>query len=213
MLEDLIKELKEGIDLDSFSVITEDVEKGRLKDQFYLPIYLVKGGEKKRLLYMSVYLGNPPHYRGWIELFGINDELTFNGDKISYFDSNLERELISLISSHSRAGEKLFIEYQQDEETLSASNRGIPEPLTRLGHLLFQNGYTWFKDWYFAEGFNEGGQKLQGEKPIDGKNRQRHFREIVKDVKRFLSNRSEEMDKVEENAVERARELIAEVDR
>ncbi|MFO7791394.1 MAG: DUF1122 family protein [Candidatus Saliniplasma sp.] len=210
MLEDLIKELKEGVDLDIYSVVTEDVDKGRLKDQFYLPIYLVKGEHKRKLLYMSVYLGNKPYYKGWVELFGINNELTFKGDKISYFGSNIENNLISLISQHSSAGEKLFIEYQRDEETLSASNRGIPEPLTRLGHLLFQNGYTWFKDWYFAEGFNEGGQKLQGEKPIDDESREMHLQDIVDDAQKFL-NRSEGIDKVEKNAVERGKKLLEEV--
>ena len=211
MLEDLMEELKEGVDLSSYSIIAEGVEKGRLKDQFYLPIYLVKGEEKERLLYMSIYLGKRPYYKGWVELFGINDELDLGGDEVSYFGSDIEDDLISLISQHSSAGEKLFIEYQRDRETLSGSNRGIPEPLTRLGYLLFVNGYTWFKDWYFAEGFNEGGQKLQGEKPIDEESEERHIQDIVDDVQKFL-NRSEDMDKVEKNAVERGKELLEEVD-
>jgi len=207
-----MEELKEGVDLSSYSIIAEGVEKGRLKDQFYLPIYLVKGEEMERLLYMSIYLGKRPYYKGWVELFSINDELDLGGDEVSYFGSDIEDDLISLISQHSSAGEKLFVEYQRDRETLSGSNRGIPEPLTRLGHLLFENGYTWFKDWYFAEGFNEGGQKLQGEKPIDEESEESHLRDIVDDVRKFLDS-SEETDKVEKNAVERGKELLEEVDK
>jgi hypothetical protein len=48
-------------------------------------------------------------------------------------------------------------------------------------------GFTWFKDWYFPEGGNEGGQKLQGEKPLDKKSRERHLMRIHDEVMFFLS--------------------------
>ncbi|MHA1209321.1 MAG: DUF1122 family protein [Candidatus Freyarchaeota archaeon] len=46
-----------------------------------------------------------------------------------------------------------------------------------LGYKLFQLGFTWFKDWYFAEGFWEGGVKLQGEKTNE-QNRNRQLEKI-----------------------------------
>lgn len=45
-------------------------------------------------------------------------------------------------------------------------NGECPEVITHLGFLLFNNGCTWFKEWFLPEGGFEGGQKLQGEKPV-----------------------------------------------
>ena len=43
---------------------------------------------------------------------------------------------------------------------------GFPPALTRQGYRLLEYGFTWSKDWYFSEGGHEGGQKIQGEKPL-----------------------------------------------
>lgn len=61
----------------------------------------------------------------------------------------------------------------------------MPPPVSRLGYKLFKLGFTWFKDWYFAEGFWEGRQKLQGEKPND-ESRIRQFKQIYIEVEAFL---------------------------
>ncbi|MFW6040310.1 MAG: DUF1122 family protein [Thermoplasmatota archaeon] len=187
MLKNLIDDLKEGKKINRYILKAKNEEEGRLKGQHYLPIHLLREKKNKRLLYMSIYLGNEPYYRGWVELFGINHQLFFEGNKINYFGSDIEGKLIRMISSHSIGGEKIFIEYQGDNKTISDLSMAFPEPVSRLGYLLFQNGYTWFKDWYFAEGYNEGGQKLQGEKPLDEGYRKKHIKDIKDRVEEFIS--------------------------
>jgi hypothetical protein len=51
---------------------------------------------------------------------------------------------------------------------------------------LFRRGFTWFKDWYFPEGFMEGDQKLQAEKPIDEHASQRHRARWVREINVFI---------------------------
>lgn len=51
-----------------------------------------------------------------------------------------------------------------------------------------------FKDWYFPEGGNEGAQKLQGEKPLNEKLKNKHLIKIRDEVLSFL-NEIEKHDK------------------
>jgi hypothetical protein len=52
--------------------------------------------------------------------------------------------------------------------------------------MLLENGFTWFKNWYFAEGFMEGSPKIQGEKPLDENHRMRLLQEVCGEVEDFL---------------------------
>jgi hypothetical protein len=64
----------------------------------------------------------------------------------------------------------------------------VPPVLTRLGYRLFLLGFTWFKDWYFSSRGHEGGQKLQGEKPLDDSARRRHLDRIKSEAELFLQS-------------------------
>jgi hypothetical protein len=92
-----------------------------------------------------------------------------------------------LLSSFLRSGEKIFIGYDTDQETSYGLTYGFPVAATRLGFVLFQHGFTWFKDWYFPEGGLEGGQKLQGEKPLNLKSKHQHLHQIKKELSTFLN--------------------------
>ena len=62
---------------------------------------------------------------------------------------------------------RLFVYYEHP--ALAATplllGAGVPPAATELGWLLWRAGARWFKDWYFAEGWSEGGRKLQGTLP------------------------------------------------
>ena len=64
-------------------------------------------------------------------------------------------------------GSHIMVEYSGDRETGEGLTHAVPAPATPLGNVLWRCGCRWFKDWYFAEGFMEGGIKLQGEKPLN----------------------------------------------
>ncbi len=160
---------------------------GRFPEEKNIEIYIIFKSVWKRLLVMKVFYGRLPYYRKWVEVFLINDNLTFDDRIFKFTGSIYEEKLIECLSKFLGGGERLFIGYMYDAETKRALELGIPPPLTRLGYILFQKGFTWFKDWYFPEGFMEGGPKLQAEKPINGESRRRHVEEICKEVRENIN--------------------------
>ncbi len=159
-------------------VFKEEVP-GRIKGHTYAKLY----SQNDFLMYLGIYEGELPYYYPWIELFGIEP----HRNKEYFFGSGLEEFLIKSCSEELPPGGRSFVEYSEDEETQRELNEGVPPPLSRIGFLMLKHGFTWFKDWYFPEGFNEGGYKLQGEKPLNEKRRKAHMESIRKNVKDFTS--------------------------
>jgi hypothetical protein len=128
----------------------------------------------------------------------------------SYLNSDIEKKMISLCCQHLPSAGKIFISYDQDMETAKGLMLHIPPPLTRLGFLLFQDGCTWFKDWYFPEGGMEGGQKLQGEKPLDQKNKERQMQEMRKQIMSYIDSKKDvyNLELVEQKALARGTDAL-----
>jgi len=63
-------------------------------------------------------------------------------------------------------GGRVMVGYEALPETLEALQRGVPPILTPLGEVLREAGFWAFKDWYYPEGWAEGGRKLQAERPL-----------------------------------------------
>ncbi len=185
MLEGLIDEFQEGFELDNCKIYAAEVYDGRVSKQRYLDIFVSRNNREKELCILSIYPGKRPHYHPWVEMFKISDDLGLGGECEKYFGSTIEEMLLDKFSSYLRGGGRIFIEYGKDEETRYGLSRGYPAVVTRLGYLLFKRDFTWFKDWYFAEGFNEGNQKLQGEKPLDEEHKQRHLQNIEDEIVEF----------------------------
>ncbi|MEM0068061.1 MAG: DUF1122 family protein [Saccharolobus sp.] len=95
----------------------------------------------------------------------------------------LEINLFRLIYNFLEAGSKLFVTYIRDDETRKMLYYNFHPVETPLGLALLSSGFTWFKDWYFPEGGNEGFPKLQSNKPLDITEAIRQLREIQKEVK------------------------------
>ncbi|MEN4018568.1 MAG: DUF1122 family protein [Methanobacterium sp.] len=176
-----------------------------------MDIYIRKDNNEDYVLSAKIFLGRKPHYLPWVELFNIHNRLDIGGDIHFYFDSTYEKELISHFSSFLDPAGRIFIEYLQDAETMYGLQSGFPPATTRLGFRLFENGFTWFKDWYFPEGFMEGGQKLQGEKTSDIESKNRQIIQILKEIKAFLekTDLSGEHDHYGRNVVERTKKILA----
>jgi len=208
MLERLIDQLKDtGHRNGEFTFHLGDTREGRLRGQVYADLYL-KRKEKKRLMRLSFYEGNEPYYKAWIELFSIRPVLRFDHLTFHYFGSEREKTLFDTIGSFLSEGGRIFVEYRSDEETKKELSKGVPEPCTRLGHEFFKRDFTWFKDWYFAEGFYEGSQKLQAEKAIDEEHRKKHLAKIEKDVARLLKKSD-----VKSKVRERAQDVLDEIEK
>lgn len=98
-------------------------------------------------------------------------------------DNDDDIDLITCCADQLVPGSHIMIQYT-DSLTAEALNIDIPPPATPIGHLLFINGFTWFKDWYIAEGWREGGQKLQANKP----RRTDHLTDLRSDLRTFLDD-------------------------
>ncbi|HCO39717.1 MAG: DUF1122 family protein [Aquificota bacterium] len=140
-MEEFKKELSQHFDL-------YKVEVGRFIEEEN--ITLTKDG--KRLMYIKAFYGRKPYWKEWIELFHIDP---------AFFSSELEDKLYGIISKYFR---RVFVEYYEDKQTLEELKAGKPPEETRLGSKLKALGYTYLRDWYYPEGWMEGGYKLQAER-------------------------------------------------
>lgn len=182
-MSDLISTLYGGVEFDGFTLKIGELKEGRIMGHRYASLYVVSKEHKSFLMVLGIYEGKPPYYLPWIEWFSIDPSAL--ADK--FFGSEVEKDLLELCASKLPEGGKLFVEYSEDEETGKELNFGVPPPVTRMGFLMLYRGFTWFKDWYFPEGFNEGGQKLQGEKPLDRERRDAHMEVIRREVEGFMA--------------------------
>ena len=211
--EELLLEAESGIEAGDARAYARNVKPCGPKGILNLEVYLRDGSAEEHLLCMALFPGRRPHYRPWMELFCIREAAA----GVSYFGSEVEDKLLEFLCAGLGPGGKIFVEYYYDRETYCGLAMGFPPAITRQGYKLFRLGFTWFKDWYFSEGGHEGGQKLQGERPLDEAARRKHMQRIKTEVEAFLE-RSEDW-KLEGEALEyllrakeRARELLAGID-
>jgi len=188
MKRNIVENFRKGISVTDFTIAAKSVMRGRFQEELDLDVHLKIDGTETHLLYLKLFRGRQPHYRPWMELFGIEKNIKIGNNTINYFGSPLENSLLQFVAQFVDPGENLFVDYSRDHETRKQLELGIPAAVSRLGYKLYTLGFTWFKDWYFPEGFMEGEQKLQAERPLnkDEENRQRTA--IYESVKSFLEN-------------------------
>lgn len=148
-----------------------NVRGGRFTGEFNI----VLEGEGLRVATLKVFCGRGP-YRGWIEIFDV--------DPVAYL--RIEDRLYEIIANTLKPGEPLYIDYSWDQETLKLLDQGAPPTVTRIGFKLLERGFTWFKVWYYPEGFMEGNVKIQAEKAVGQDAMVRHLRDICIDLKSFI---------------------------
>jgi hypothetical protein len=185
MLEKTVESLRTGIHVDGHTIYTYKTYKGRFREEQDIEIHVRNNSAEAHMLYAKVFHGRPPEYSPWVELFEINERLRLGGRTTSYFDSPFEDSILKLFADNLAAGAKMFVEYYNDDETRAQLEAGMPVVICRLGHKMFKLGFTWFKDWYFPEGYMEGNQKLQGEKPLNSNVRKRHALSISRELALF----------------------------
>lgn len=183
LLEEVVRKASVGIKVDDVRAYAKNICSRKFKGALSFDIYLQDGAEEEHLLCMAVFPGRKPHYKPWIELFCIQGSLRSGRD---YYGSAVEDSLLKFFSESVGPGGRIFIEYYNDLETSCGLAMGFPPEVTRQGYKLFTLGFTWFKDWYFSEGGHEGGQKLQGERPLDEAARRKHMHKIRREAEAFL---------------------------
>jgi hypothetical protein len=120
----------------------------------------------------------------WIEA-----RLTFGIEEVDEWRLMASKDLMELISAMVKMlqpGGRLMVTYVNLPLTAALLERGVPPPLTPLGHVMFMCGLTSFKDWYFAEGFLEGDVKLQGEVAMTAGKRRAQTRKLLAECEKYL---------------------------
>jgi hypothetical protein len=126
-------------------------------------------------------------------------------------DEAYRAELVAALAALLPPGGYLMIAYG-DDETERGLKRRFPPAVTPLGKALLDAGCTWFKDWYYPEGWMEGGMKLQGNKPASADSREQALAAVLTEIEEWLeagSGRTDSQDDLLSRARERARKILA----
>ena len=179
--------LREGFSKSWIKVRLLGLEPGRIRGLYKASVLLEAGGSAARVAMLMVFCGRPPYYRPWVEVFNVNPSVPVErGGYMPFTDTSLEDVFIDTVTGLSPPGSSFYIEYYWDDETTRELDMGVPAAASRLGFKLLQRGFTWFKVWYHPEGFLEGGQKLQAEKPVSPEARARHLAWLRRELEEFL---------------------------
>lgn len=207
MFENIQNILSNGLSFDTTYLNCTDFRQGRSSKEKTSTLYFKYKNVSYNIMDVTFFSGYLPWYHPWIEIaYDYDFDIVKEKILTHYFDSVIEKRLLYLFCNDLPPAGKIFVSYDVDDETRKGLMFGIPPVLSRLGFILFMNGCTWFKDWYFPEGGIEGGQKLQGEKPLAKRNKSRQLKQLSEDVLNFW-NRSEDTSLLsfKERALKRAK--------
>ena len=179
-IDALLQRLQEGLPVSDLAIVALDARPGRFAEEAVVSVGGSDGQNRAPLAALIL-------YRGRVEIFAQRPCISLDNRRLPFFDSPLEQALLSTVADALGPGDRVFVDCEADEETLMGMRWGVPEVITRAGYHLYRLGFTWFKSWYYPEGFREGGQKLQAEKPVDETARARHVRVLYESVQHFLA--------------------------
>ncbi|MFO7967398.1 MAG: DUF1122 family protein [Archaeoglobaceae archaeon] len=152
------------------------------------------------------YFAGESYYRPWLEIH-YKETVNFGSRSLSLMEEGLDEGLFKQLSELLPPASHIMVFYSNYPETEKALSFGVPPPATYIGYLLFQAGCTWFKDWYFPEGFMEGGVKLQGNKSLDQEHRKKALNKLKSELLQFL-HKDKEDSELFLNAEKRAKEAL-----
>jgi hypothetical protein len=203
----------EGKELDGFYLQLGNVTPGRFTEETKFECYLrtIDGKTSRNPVVQGrLFSGRGGFYRPWIEIYYF-EHAAFESSTVDLSETGLDKKLFAALSSLLPPGAHFMVVYQNHEETREGLEHGFPASTTPIGYLLWKSGCTWFKDWYFAEGFREGDVKLQGNKPLNEQNRRNNLLEARRELADFLKKDME--DRIFQEARRRAKELLDSIDR
>ena len=200
--------LEEGMVIAGMTIQGQPIANSRFREEQNIRLNVADRDRPVPLMYVTVFTGRPPYYRPWIELFDIYSRFLLDGRAVEYYDSDLEYGILEFFSNALSPGENLFVEYLRDHEPKQQLDAGVPVPASRLGKLLFDMGFTWFKDWYFPEGFMEGEPKLQAERSLDPQAAKRQLGMRIDELEGFLKRTNTHRRTPYQRARQNAREIV-----
>ncbi|AWR97128.1 DUF1122 domain-containing protein [Acidianus sulfidivorans JP7] len=170
--------------INNYVIQVKNEKKTHIKELIYFELYL----NDKLVGRCNYFSGRrQENYPAWLE--------------IDYFpwlrkeSVDLEVGFFKIIYNFLPYNSRLFVTYDKDKDTLELISRGFSAIDTPLGFSLLKAGFTWFKLWYFPEGGNEGGPKIQANKPLNEEIGKEELEELLQseeiknlEVKEWLVN-------------------------
>jgi hypothetical protein len=130
-------------------------------------------------------------------------------------EKDLTDTLFSYLGDMIPPGGSMMVIYGAEPHPLSTNTekglkRSFPPAATPLGYYLWKNDFRWFKDWYFPEGWMEGGMKLQATHPLDEAVRAEREATAASELEGFVERlRGRDLSPLEEDALERAEDILS----
>jgi len=124
-------------------------------------------------------------YRPWLEIRYRN----LLGGDVDLGGTENEESLFKLLCDILPPGSHIMVPYRTHPVTATALMFRVPPAATPLGFLMYRGGCRWYKDWYFAEGFMEGEEKLQATKPLDEERKRSKTAAIREELEDYLSRK------------------------
>ena len=165
--------------IENILIESKDVQDTQIKELKRFRLY-VNGKE----VGISFYFSGRDYYSPWLEI-----------DYSPWLrDEGIEDQFFLFIYNFLPSGSRLFVTYWKDKETREMLYKGFHPAETPLGFSLLKAGFTWFKDWYYPEGGNEGVPKIQANKPLNKEEETKQLRKLLDEVKKdsvrmFIKNK------------------------
>lgn len=194
-----------------------DLKKGRTERESYFNLFLLCEGERSRapIVQGLFFSGRGDYIKAWIE-FRYDPRAEFaSGAALDLEESGHSAEMFSLLATLIPPGGSMMAIYGAEAHAVSADTerglkRSFPPAATPLGYYLWRSGMRWFKDWYFPEGWMEGGMKLQATRPLNRDIRALREEQAARELEAFVSRlRGRDLDALERGALARAGEVLA----
>ena len=206
-----------GARLGNCELEPRDFKRGRTEREAYFNLFLLRSGERSRAPVVQglFFSGRGDYIKAWIE-FRYEPRAEFAaGAALDLEESGHSAEMFSLLGALIPPGGSMMAIYGAEAHAISAETerglkRSFPPAATPLGYYLWGSGMRWFKDWYFPEGWMEGGMKLQATRPLSDEIRARREEEAARELAAFVSRlRGRDLDALERGALARAEEVLA----
>lgn len=172
-----------------YTIHVRHLSKGRFKEELGFKIFISKNDiiSLQPVMDCKFFKGRNG-IKPWIEIY-FNDIVGMSdGTKVNLRDRSADDRLFFLISRLIPEGGSIMVSYLNHEDTMKELQAGVPPQATYIGFILLKCGCTWFKDWYYAEGWLEGDVKLQGTKPDNKKKMLSDLRRLADELDLFLKN-------------------------
>lgn len=203
----------EGRSLGPYRVGFQLMERGRYVDERNFALHLRRDDgavSVKPVVFGKYFAGRQPWLKDWFDVYYLSTA-TFQDGAAVDLGQGLDLELFELIYDCLEPGGKIFVAYTvgPHEKTEQALTRGFPAAATPLGHLLWRAGFRWFKNWYFPEGWREGGPKIQANKPLNAEVGRKLEEHAAAELLAFIDEPPASPDVIEREARERATQILS----